>query len=224
MDRTMKNKGGRPPSKPERRILPPPSPTASNGDGHAGPLAPQNGRDAGGRFAAGNKAARGNPFARRVAALRTALLSVATPERVRQLAERLFRMAEGGDVAAAKLVLNYAIGRPAEVVDPDTLDADEISKLLQTPDVRTLLAGAMDRLPAATAVGVAQAVLQVSPGRLVQLLDAAQSAPATPPPMTQERLERLLAEAQQGPAPEYVVNYPGRAGENPDLPTEESHP
>jgi hypothetical protein len=60
-----------------------------------------------------------------VAALRSALLEALTPERMRTLAERLYVRALGGDTAAAKLLLAYALGRPAQSVDPDRLDQDE---------------------------------------------------------------------------------------------------
>jgi hypothetical protein len=124
------------------RASPLPSANGSNGTGNGrasgaaappeGPAAPAatpppaaEGRDAGGRFVRGNKGGPGNPHARRVAELRSALLEAVTPERVRCLAERLYERALGGDTAAAKLLLAYALGRPAPPVDPDRLDLDE---------------------------------------------------------------------------------------------------
>jgi hypothetical protein len=91
------------------------------------------GRDAGGRFARGNKGGPGNPHARRVAALRSALLEALTPERMRTLAERLYDRALGGDTAAAKLLLAYALGRPAQPVNPDRLDLDEWGLRMDSP-------------------------------------------------------------------------------------------
>ena len=90
-----------------------------------GPAPPTVGRDAGGRFARGNAGGPGNPFARRVAALRQALLGAVTEEDVQDVAKRLLELARVGDVAAMKLLLGYVLGRPAEVVDPDTLDLKE---------------------------------------------------------------------------------------------------
>jgi hypothetical protein len=89
------------------------------------PPPPAAGRDAGGRFARGNVGGPGNPFARRVAALRQALLRAVTEEDVQDVAKRLLELARVGDVAAMKLLLGYVLGRPAEVVDPDTLDLRE---------------------------------------------------------------------------------------------------
>jgi hypothetical protein len=84
------------------------------------------GRDSSsGRFTAGNRYGRGNPHARRMAALREAFLSAATGERMRELGEKLLAAALAGDWQAAKLLLPFVLGRPADAVDPDTLDLDE---------------------------------------------------------------------------------------------------
>jgi hypothetical protein len=55
-----------------------------------------NGRDASGRFAPGTKLGRGNPHNRRRAALRTAFLSVATEERMKEPGEEMYATAIGG--------------------------------------------------------------------------------------------------------------------------------
>jgi hypothetical protein len=84
------------------------------------------GRDApSGRFTVGNRFGKGNPHARRMAGLRQAFLSTATEERMRELGEKLFAAARGGDWQAAKLFLLFVVGRPAAAVNPDTLDRDE---------------------------------------------------------------------------------------------------
>ena len=138
-----------------RRHLPRPLPNGSNGaNGHvvgppvrAGvppepPPPPPPGaeeRDGAGRFVPGCKAGPGNPYARRCAELRRAFLDAATPERVRALADRLFEQAMSGDAVAAKLVLSYSVGRPAEVVNPDRLDLDEFRQLCESPNVQEYL-------------------------------------------------------------------------------------
>jgi len=73
------------------------------------------GRDALGKFARGNKCARGNPFAKRVAALRAALLQAITPADVRAIIRKLIKQAKTGDLAAAKEVFDRAVGRPVEL-------------------------------------------------------------------------------------------------------------
>lgn len=82
-------------------------------------------RDSRGRFAKGNKGGPGNPFARRVGRLRSLLLDRVSDEDLEQIAHALVAKAKGGDVAAARLLFSYLLGRPGEAVDPDRLDADE---------------------------------------------------------------------------------------------------
>jgi hypothetical protein len=116
----------------------PPSTNGSNG--HAGDAAPSampppsDGRDAAGRFAKGNRGGPGNPFARQVGERRKAMIEVATPERVADVMSMLYVLAyKGLDVAAAKVFLAYAVGRPAQAVSPDRLDVDELRLLCEAP-------------------------------------------------------------------------------------------
>lgn len=84
-----------------------------------------NGRDARGRFTAGNGGGPGNPFARRVAELRSELMDCVDRKDVAEIARALVDKAKKGDVPAAKLVLAYTLGKPAAAVLPDRLDIDE---------------------------------------------------------------------------------------------------
>ncbi len=92
-----------------------PLPNGDNGD-----------RDGAGRFRVGNRGGPGNPHARAVARLRVKLLEVVTPEAVGELARGLLDAARNGDVAAARLLLAYAIGSPTrqEPPDPDRVELD----------------------------------------------------------------------------------------------------
>lgn len=67
-----------------------------------------------GRFVAGNAAAVGHrrPHAARVAALRAALFDELTADRLREVIGAVIAAAVGGDVTAARLVLQYALGEP----------------------------------------------------------------------------------------------------------------
>jgi hypothetical protein len=93
------------------------------------PTPATSGRDAGGRFARGNGLGRGNPFARRVAALRSALLEEVDEDKFRQMARDLVEMALQKDLAAIKLVFHYVLGRPTPMVNPDDLDRLEFEQL-----------------------------------------------------------------------------------------------
>jgi hypothetical protein len=83
-------------------------------------------RDANGRFASGNRGGPGNPFARQVAALRRIILDNVTDEDLLAITLALKARAREGNVAAAKLLLAYAIGKPASAPDPDRLDGAEL--------------------------------------------------------------------------------------------------
>jgi hypothetical protein len=103
---------------------------ASLASPQSAPEAPQqqadgNGRDARGRFADGNPGGRGNPFARKVAALRAALVESVTATDIEEIAAALKAQAKKGDTPAARLLLAYSLGKPAPAVDPDRLDIEE---------------------------------------------------------------------------------------------------
>jgi hypothetical protein len=115
------------------------------------------GRDpATGRFAAGWKGGSGNPHARQVAERRKALLAAVTAEDVAAIARKLCELAMAGDTAAAKIVLLYTIGRPAEAVNPDHLDLQEFRLLGESPDVLAVSAAAYRCAPAVATTIVRQ--------------------------------------------------------------------
>jgi hypothetical protein len=77
------------------------------------------GRDAKGRFTKNNPGGPGNPFARQVAALRSALVNKVTPEDIEDVVNILLLKAKQGDLAAVKLLFSYVLGKPAELVLPN---------------------------------------------------------------------------------------------------------
>jgi hypothetical protein len=82
-------------------------------------------RTANGRFAPGNSGGPGNPFGRQVAELRKVILQAVSSDRLRILVDALIDRAIEGDNVAAKLVLQYALGKPAAPVEPDRVAVDE---------------------------------------------------------------------------------------------------
>jgi hypothetical protein len=107
-----------------------------------------NGRDTRGRFTKGNAGGPGNPFARRTAELRKMLLDTVTDQDMRQAARKLVELAKGGDVAAAKLLFAYVIGKPADAVDPDRLDIDEMRLLEEQSTPPQTIHGVLNGMPA----------------------------------------------------------------------------
>ncbi|MEI6171155.1 MAG: hypothetical protein WCQ45_01555 [bacterium] len=79
-----------------------------------------NGRDASGRFAKGNPGGTGNPYARRVAELRSALLDAVTPADIEGMARAVIDKARDGDVVAFRAVAPYLFGKP---LDENVIDS-----------------------------------------------------------------------------------------------------
>ena len=92
---------------------------------HSPAAEPKSDRAPQGRFALGNKGGPGNPFARQVAEIRKLLLNTVPGERLAKIVLAMVEKAEAGDVAAAKLILQYTVGKPAEAVEPDRVEIDE---------------------------------------------------------------------------------------------------
>jgi len=76
------------------------------------------GRDSGGRFTTGNAGGPGNPYARRVGALRSALLDAVSDEDIRRTIEAIVAQARDGDIVAARILFDRILGPPiaADVV------------------------------------------------------------------------------------------------------------
>jgi hypothetical protein len=120
-----------------------------NGTAQAVPLrtVSDGNHDAKGRFTRGNTAAVGNPFARRMAKLRSIVLDAVSEEDLRAVIQRMVEQAKAGDPAAAKLLLLYTVGRPAAVVEPDELDQKEWALMQQLPRPAELLRAKGEILP-----------------------------------------------------------------------------
>jgi hypothetical protein len=140
--------------------------------------AAENGRDARGRFAPGNVGGPGNPFARRVAQLRTVLLEAVSDEDLRIVAEQLVVKAKMGDLAATKLLFQYVVGKPAATVDPDALDVEEIELYKRAPahgEVTDILRG---RVGAETAAEMLRLAVPRAGRGFVETIHAALEDPA----------------------------------------------
>lgn len=111
-------------------------------------------RDAHGRFMPGHGVrSPGNPSVRRLGEMQAAVRRAVTPEALEQVLARLIESATAGDVAAARLVLERALGRvpdgpPGEVLDMPSI-ADPSGALAAA--ARLLEATASGEVPAAVA-------------------------------------------------------------------------
>ena len=75
-----------------------------------------NGRQQEGRFAPGNKFAKGNPNLRKMHALRSSLLASVDDKTMAEIGAKLAGLARGGDLEAIKILLAYTIGKPPTAV------------------------------------------------------------------------------------------------------------
>ena len=81
------------------------------------PTPSTNGRTPRGQFATGNPGGPGNPYARRTAALRSALLDAVTEADIRAIAKALVKRARDGEVPAVRELLDRLLGRSGDVQD-----------------------------------------------------------------------------------------------------------
>lgn len=86
-----------------------------------------NGRDSRGRFAAGNKHSKGNPLGGAVSRMRSEMLKAVTEGDLETIVGVLVTRAKEGDLAAIKLLLSYAVGKPVDHEAMDRMDANRES-------------------------------------------------------------------------------------------------
>lgn len=146
----------------------------------AAPKTNPDSRDANGRFTPGNAGGPGNPFARQVAALRRALVETLTPDDMREITFALTLRAKGGNVSAAKLLFQYALGKPLASTHPDRLDADEV-EAFKANAVNGDVIKAIDATPAAPALTVLR---ELQPGRAEEFFNELRAENLTRPTVT----------------------------------------
>ena len=116
------------------------------------PAVSSNGRDNNGRFAKGWKGGPGNPFARKVAKLRSSLINAVTETDIAEVVQALLKRAKLGWPAEAKLLLMYVVGKPTEAPNPDAMDLEEFRLLETFPTRAELVRALLDGLPPDQAV------------------------------------------------------------------------
>jgi hypothetical protein len=92
-----------------------------------GESAQSKGRTATGRFALGNSGGPGNPYGKRTAWLRAALLDAFTPDDIRAVALILVARAKDGDLAAIRELFDRALGKSifqeVDTAEPEPLQS-----------------------------------------------------------------------------------------------------
>lgn len=104
---------------------------------------PTNGRDANGRFAAGNQGGPGGPR-RRASELRRAAEEAITPEHVQAMIRKAARMGLEGNLAAMRLVMERTCGRAAEAPVENAPVPIALPRLLTAADCNLALERVLD--------------------------------------------------------------------------------
>ncbi len=103
----------------------------------------------------------GNPYMRRVAELRRAVVDAVNPCDMETIGQLLMSRALVGHLPSTKLLFRYVLGKPTRPPDPDTLDLDEFRRLQQSPVTGQALNDALGAMPHDRAVGVINGRRQV---------------------------------------------------------------
>ena len=75
------------------------------------------GRDSGGKFTKGNKAAKGNPYTRKAAQFRKAMYNSVSEQEFRQIVDRMKQDALNGSAKDRELFLTRLLGTPGTGID-----------------------------------------------------------------------------------------------------------
>lgn len=117
----------------------PPSVNGANG-------ATKRKRNSDGTFAKGNAGGPGNPRARQTARLREEMLGAVKLTDMRKIVQALVERAKGGDVAAAREVLDRCVGKPRQELDVE-MEVEQPSPYKDLDEMTDLeLAEEVDRM------------------------------------------------------------------------------
>jgi hypothetical protein len=139
------------------------------------------GRNSDGRFAKGNGFGLGNPFYRKQAEFRRAALDLFTPEDIMSLLRVMLARGRQGDVAAAKVFLEYVVGKPHRAPDPDREEHHEWQLQAEAPrlgQVKEVLDRAVP--PDMAADALRDSLPEAAYNRLCHVFDNRNGAPPRP--------------------------------------------
>jgi hypothetical protein len=144
-----------------------------------------NDRATNGCFATGNRGGPGNPFARQTAALRAYLINHVTERDIQDILDILLLNAKGGHLPSIKFLFSYVLGKPKPVVEPDSLDLQEMQMLQQSAVPPEALEGLCDQLPLDLQVQLARHAQTENMAVAVETARDHAPAAVTPPPTPQ---------------------------------------
>jgi hypothetical protein len=133
------------------------------------------------------------------------LLETISDDDMRAVFQKLVELARGGDVTAIKLLLAYAIGKPAEAVDPDVVDLKELRQYQECSTPPREMARVLGGLPPEMVCGLVRLLWPVTAQATVEPMrqafkgdqKAAESElGAAMPAGSETRAERANADAE----------------------------
>ncbi len=111
-------------------------------------------RDAKGRFAKNNPGGPGNPYARKVAALRQSLMKHLGPRELYEIVRLLVGQAMCGNIESTKVLFQYVIGQAPQAPDPDGVNLAEWQQYVDNPATVDAVKKLLDTLPHEQALGL----------------------------------------------------------------------
>ena len=124
------------------------------------------GRELNGRFAKGNRVGVGNLLAQRTREMRESIFDCVTADQVKAVVKKMGEQAvDDGDVAAARVFLEYTCGKPAQSVElsgadggPLGIDVASVSRIIMValaeyPEARFRVASALREVAKANGDG-----------------------------------------------------------------------
>jgi hypothetical protein len=173
-----------------------PSTNGANGTAARPTPAASEAHDGRGRFVKNNAGGSGNPWCRKVASVRRALLESVGEKGAAEVGKALVRrVVEHGDLAACELLLKWTLGAPALAAGPDDCDADEATRAQAAVPLGKLVR--LDAVSPAVAAVLARVVQRVvlvlaANGQVGQLVGS-------------EGLDRLFAELNDPELSEWLA-------------------
>src|SRR5262249_4798864 len=193
------------------------------------------GRSANGRFAKGNPGCPGNPFYRQQADFRRACLALFTPEDVASLLRVMLALGRNGNTAAARVFLDYTVGKAHKAAAPDREEHHEWQLFAEAPKLADVTELLDNGVPADLANDATRdAVPHLATNRLEGVFDSldamqpaepateepeAQAAPPPPGQPSRETLELLTATLRAAVANGDIGSLQGLFQQMRDRPT-----
>ncbi len=111
------------------------------------PAEPRTDRDTKGRFTKNNPGGPGNPYARKIAALRQSLIKHLGPRELYEIVRLLVGQAMCGNIESTKVLFQYVIGKAPDAPDPDRVDLAEWQQYVDNPATAEAVENLLDTLP-----------------------------------------------------------------------------